>query len=96
MKYSDAKPIGQIIQDFVKEENLEKDMNEQKASYVWPDVVGFGVNRYTISRSVHDGIMTVRLSSAVLRNELNMNRSLLVKRINEAVGAEVITDIIFK
>ena len=40
--------------------------------------------------------MTVRMSSATLRNELMMNRSLLIRRINEAVGAEVIHEIIFK
>jgi hypothetical protein len=63
---------------------------------VWPEVVGYGINRYTISRSVKNGVMTVRLSSATLRNELMMSRSLLVQRINEAVGAPVLTDIIFK
>ena len=73
-----------------------QEMNEHKASYVWPDVVGHGINRYTISRSVSGGVMTVRLSSATLRNELMMNRTLLIKRINEAVGAEVIKEMIFK
>ena len=40
--------------------------------------------------------MTIRISSAPLRNELNLNRERLIKRINEALGHEVITEIIFK
>jgi predicted nucleic acid-binding Zn ribbon protein len=96
MKRTEAQQIGEIIKNFIKQENLEGAMNEQKASFVWPEVVGYGINRYTISRSVKNGVMTVRLSSATLRNELMMSRSLLVQRINEAVGAPVLTDIIFK
>lgn len=96
MKRTEALQIGEIIDSYIRQENLETAMNEQKASYVWADVVGYGINRYTISRSVHNGVMTVRLSSATLRNELMMNRSLLIKRINEAVGAPVINEIIFK
>ena len=96
MKRTEALQIGEIIDSYIRQENLETAMNEQKASYVWADVVGYGINRYTISRSVHNGVMTVRLSSATLRNELMMNRSLLIRRINEAVGAEVIHEIIFK
>ena len=50
MKRTEAKQIGEIIDSFVKAENLTTAMNEHKASYVWPDVVGYGINRYTISR----------------------------------------------
>mgnify|MGYP002516231171 CR=1 FL=1 len=45
---------------------------------------------------VKDGCLYVRLSSAPLRNELMLGRSILVKRLNEAVGREVIKDIIFR
>lgn len=96
MKRTEAMQIGEIIDAFVKQENLQTEMNEQLASHLWPEVVGYGINRYTISRSVQGGVMTVRLSSATLRNELMMSRSVLVDRINEAVGAKAITDIIFK
>ena len=96
MKRTEAKQIGEIINNFIQAENLTTQLNEHKASYVWADVVGTGINRYTISRSVSGGVMTVRLSSATLRNELMMNRSLLIKSLNEAVGGDVIKEIIFK
>ena len=59
-------------------------------------IVGDGVNRYTIRRYVKDGVMTVHLSSASLANELMLNRASIVQRINEALGREIIRDIIFK
>lgn len=96
MKRTEAQKVGDIINHFIEAENLTTQMNENRASYVWPDVVGYGINRYTISRSVRGGVMTVHLSSATLRNELMMTRTKLIERINEAVGADVIKDIVFK
>ena len=58
--------------------------------------MGDGINRYTIKRYVKDGVMTVHLSSASLANELMLNRAALIARINEALGREIIREIIFK
>lgn len=95
MKRTEAKTIGEIVQDYLKQENLEHALDEHRASALWPQIVGQGINRYTVSRWVKDGVMHVQLSSAPLRNELMLNRSRVVKLINEALGREVITDIVF-
>ena len=87
---------SEIINDLLKQENLDVALDEHRASALWPQIVGDGVNRYTIRRYVKDGVMTVHLSSASLANELMLNRASIVQRINEALGREIIRDIIFK
>ena len=96
MKRTEAKNIGQIIEDLLKKEKLDVELDEHRASALWPQIVGNGINRYTIKRYVKDGVMTVHLSSASLANELMLGRSALIARINEALGREVIREIIFK
>ena len=96
MKRTHAHSIGDIIEGFLKEEQLDTQLDEYRASALWPQVVGPGINRYTVSRDVRGGVMYVRLSSAVLRNELMMGRSSLIQRINEALGHEVIHEIVFQ
>ena len=96
MKRTEAKNIGQIIEDLLKKENLDVQLDEHRASALWPQIVGDGINRYTIKRFVTNGVMTVYLSSAALANELMLNRAALIQRINEALGREVIHEIIFK
>lgn len=96
MKRTHPKSIAEVIDGFMKAEQLDTQLNEQRASALWPQIVGQGINRYTISRDVRNGVLIVRLSSAPLRNELMMNRSALIKRINEALGQDVIHDIIFQ
>ena len=70
-------------------------MAEQKACFLWPEIVGPGVNRYTTRRYVERGVMHVYITSAVLKNELSYIRTRLVEQINRAVGSDVITSIIF-
>lgn len=96
MKRTEAESIGRIIQGYLEAERLDTKMYELRVAAMWSEVVGPGVNRYTVNRYVKDGCLYVRLSSAPLRNELMLGRSILVKRLNEAVGHEVIKDIIFR
>ena len=96
MKRTEAKNIGQIINDLLKKENLDVALDEHRACALWPEIVGDGINRYTIRRDVKDGVMTVHLSSASLANELMLNRGSIIRRINEALGRDIIREIIFK
>ncbi len=96
MKRTEAKNIGQIINDLLKKENLDVALDEHRACALWPQIVGDGINRYTIKRYVNNGVMTVHLSSASLANELMLNRDRIIVRINEALSRDIIHEIIFK
>lgn len=96
MKRTEARNIGQIINDLLKKENLDVALDEHRACALWPQIVGDGINRYTIKRYVKDGVMTVYLSSASLKGELMLNRATIIARINEALGRDIISEIIFK
>ncbi len=96
MKRTEARNIGQIINDLLKKENLDVALDEHRACALWPQIVGDGINRYTIKRYVKDGVMTVHLSSASLKGELMLNRATIIARINEALGRDIISEIIFK
>ena len=96
MKRAEAETVGDIITRLLKAENLEQKFDEHRVAAMWKDVVGQGINRYTVNRSVRNGVLYVTISSAPLRNELMMNRSRLVSRINDFMGHEVIHDIVFR
>lgn len=95
MKKTQAKQIGDIVNEYLKKENLDLALDEHRASALWPQIVGAGINRYTVTRWVKDGVMHVQLSSAPLRNELMLNRSRVIQLINDALGREVIKEIVF-
>lgn len=92
MKRSEPVSIGDIISKVFNESGPK--ILHQQASYLWTEVVGPGVNRYTTRRYVTpEGVMHVYISSAPLKNELQFMRRRLVDAINSRIGQEVITAI---
>ncbi len=96
MKRREALSVGEIINQVLKKERLDVKIDEHRALAMWPEIVGPGINRYTVSRSVKNGVMMVNISSAPLRNELMLTRSSIITKINESLGSEVIKEIIFR
>lgn len=96
MKRNDAEQIGKLIRNFLRQESLESPLNEQRLINAWPEVLGPVFASYTREIYIKNQVLYVHLTSAALRQELMMGRELLVRRLNAHVGAQVITDIVFR
>lgn len=96
MKRTNAKSIAEIIGDFMQQEDITTTMLEHKALSMWAQVVGPGVNRLTTERYVDNGVITVKISSAALRNDLMLTRTSIINQLNQLVGKPVIREIIFR
>ncbi len=91
MKRSEPLSLAQIIDRAISAADVDKAVAEHRACYLWPEIVGQGINRYTTRRFVESGVLHVYLSSAPLKNELSFHRARLVEMINKAVGSDVIS-----
>ncbi|MCR4769316.1 MAG: DUF721 domain-containing protein [Bacteroidaceae bacterium] len=96
MRRSKSESIGDIIKRYLRSEGLETPLNQRKLINSWSDVMGQAINKYTKEIYISNQTLYVKLSSPILRQELMMQRQSIVKRLNEAVKAQVITDIVFR
>ncbi|MEG1564360.1 MAG: DUF721 domain-containing protein [Bacteroides sp.] len=96
MKRNHAEPIGLLIRQFLRQESLESPLNEQRLIDAWAVVLGPAIASYTSGLFIRNQVLYVHLTSAALRQELMMGRELLVRNLNQKVGATVITNIIFR
>ena len=96
MRRNDAEAIGDMIRKFFRVNGLESPLNEYRLVQAWKDVVGPVITRYTSNLYIKNQILYVHLTSSVLRQELMMGRDILVRNLNEKVGAQVIVSIIFR
>ena len=96
MKRNNAEPIGKLIQQFLRQESLESPLNEQRLLDACPQILVPAIASYTKELYIRNQILYVHLTSAALRQELMMGRELLVRNLNQKVGATVITNIIFR
>ncbi|MCM1092438.1 MAG: DUF721 domain-containing protein [Bacteroides sp.] len=94
MKRTEPKLLGDIIRESLQRDGIETRFDEQRAAYMWGDIVGPGVNRYTTRRYIERGVLHVFLSSAALKQELTFMRQSIIKALNEAVGSGVVKDIV--
>lgn len=84
--------LGEVLGEYLRESGLEKPVLETRIVSLWPEVMGPVVARLTCSVEVENGVLIVRLSNAALKAQLFENRFELVRKMNEAVGGEVLHD----
>ena len=88
--------ISEVIQELLKKNNMKSRLDETTITQKWEEVVGKTMAKYTQKVYVNKGILYVEVTSSVARNELAMNRSILIEQLNEITGSETIKEIIFR
>lgn len=80
----------------LKAYRLDDRMAEKRLISAWDNVMGAMIAKHTKEIYINNKQLYVTLDSSALRNELSMARSKIIKMLNEAVGSEVINEIILK
>ena len=88
--------VGELIKAFYEERRGPGYLDEVNIVKGWKDVVGPFIAQYTKDLYIKDGVLYVSLSSDSLRNELSYSKSVLRKNLNDLVGRELLTDIVFR
>lgn len=88
--------IQDLLKIFIKENNLEKGIDNLDVRSAWRNLLGPGIANYTLDILLKRDILYVALSSPIVREELTYGKSKIIKMINEELGREVITDIVFR
>lgn len=96
MKRTDAESVGNLMAQWLRASGLETPLNEYRALQAWPVVVGPLVAKATTDIKIYNQTLFVKVRSSALRGNLFMQRKELVKKINERVGANVISDIMLR
>ena len=94
MKWTDPKTFGEIFNEAMNRVGMSETYDEQRASFLWTEIVGPTINRFTTRRYIVDGVLHVYITSAPLKSELSFLTDMLMKRINDAVGRQVVTSIV--
>ena len=89
------KVVSELVMRNLRAQGLETPLLQKRLMEAWPVVAGEAISRYTGSVSIRNQTLYVHLTSPALRADLSMQRSEYVKRLNDYVGSQVITDIRF-
>lgn len=84
--------FGEALVGFLREEGLEQYVFEAQVEEIWPKVMGETISKLTRSVELKDGVLILHINSAALKAQLFENRFDLVRKMNEALGANAIRD----
>ncbi len=90
----EPKHLGAIIDDMFARTGIMPEFRRQSAAAAWAAVVGSNIAAYTRNATVRDRTLHVTIGSPALKEELGYVREVLVGRINDAVGDDVISNIV--
>ena len=87
--------IEELMKDVFKENKLTKGMHQLSVKEAWSKLMGQGVESYTHHIELNRKTLIVNLKSSVLREELSYGKEKIIKMMNEELGEDLISKIIF-
>ena len=91
----EVKSIGELILKNLRAQGLETPLQQKRLIEAWPEVMGDMIAGYTQEVFIKNQTLHVKLTNPALRADLAMMRAEIVKKLNAAVGSQVIVDIRF-
>ncbi len=95
-QYSHEYSLAQTLSKWIGMNKHSEKMFEATITNGWKDIAGITIHKYTQNISVSKKVLYLNISSAPLRNELQMNKEKLIKLINLYLKSNFITDIVFR
>ena len=93
MSDHNTKSLGESIKAFIDAMKWNDNFNQASIRSDWERIVGRDIAMHTTDIQFKEGILTLSLNSAALRQELHMRRKDLLTHINEYFGSEVVKEI---
>ena len=95
-RLSNQSPISDVLKEFIQVNKLQAGMDKIDVEEAWKNLMGNGVNSYTQEVILKGTTLYVKLTSAVLREELSYGKQKIITRLNEELRKEVVKDIILR
>ena len=90
-----AQVIGNVFTQLFRDLGIEKAIQQNMAVTRWAEIVGERIAQISTAERIENGVLFVKVSSPVWRNELVFMKSNLINSVNEALAKTLVKDIKF-
>jgi predicted nucleic acid-binding Zn ribbon protein len=88
--------VGEALPRALKLLGISRRTREAQALLLWPQVIGPDLARESQALKLTGGTLLVTASSPALAHQLHLERTMLIERLNEAIGAPAVREIRFR
>lgn len=87
--------IGELIDKLMKAYRLDGKLKEMDVLESWGEMMGLAVANRTKNIQIRNKTLYLTMDSAVMRDELSYGKTIIIERINQKAGFEMINDVFF-
>ena len=91
---SDAISLGEALKKFLEKSRIKNSIQTMQIEDHWLKLMGETIAKYTDRIEIKNGTLFIYTEVAPLKNELVFQKELILKRINESLGDDVVTDVV--
>ncbi len=95
-RLSNESSISEVLHQFIQQNKLGSGMDKIDVEQAWKSLMGNGVNSYTQEVILKGSTLYVKLTSAVLREELSYGKQKIIAMLNEELRKDVVKDIVLR
>jgi predicted nucleic acid-binding Zn ribbon protein len=92
---AEEQPLKEVIDKFLNAFGWGGKMKEMDVVAAWPQLMGVAVANRTKEIRIQNKKLFLTIDSSVMREELLLGKQIIIDRINEYAGQEIINDIWF-
>lgn len=85
--------LDDILNKALRQQSLEAPLLQKRLVDAWEQVVPKFVVNYTGNKFIRNQTLWVKILNPALRQDLSMQKTELVRKLNAAVGSQVIVDL---
>ena len=88
--------LQEAMQEFLKHSRLKTGVQAVQIEDVWEELMGKTIAKYTDSIKIIGQTLYISSTVAPLKNELLYQKDMIAQRVNEALGDNVIKEVVIK
>lgn len=88
--------FGDAMKSFIERSRMKNGVKALQITDVWEDIMGKTVAKYTHKIELVNTTLFVHTHVAPLRNELMYQKEQIAKRVNEAMGAGTVKEVVIR
>ncbi len=95
-RQSNEGSISDVLKQFIQVNKLEAGMDKIDVEQAWKNLMGNGVNSYTQEVILKGSTLYVKLTSAVLREELSYGKQKIITMLNDELRKEIVKELVLR
>lgn len=96
VKKNNDQPLRDAMKDMFQEFKLAPKLHETQIKSLWERLMGPQINTYTSAIRIKDGVLTLTIVSASLKQELNYGKDKIRSLLNEELGDDLVKEVIIR